>query len=191
MRAYLFSIGESTTDIARWSLERLGYDVVMLSHPTTTFYEKYVEFLDFASRADDEAVLRCDADVIATKRLMDLQFLFHNLRDDGMWWIHGQTYCHLKHDLVYGGHNFITREGINIAQRHIREFERDSRPESRITRAPEMYAPRRFKAVDMVTGIHGYRQRPQDIARVMAQKERRGQMPSWDMELLEKMKSLT
>ena len=58
MKAYLFSKGETTTELAKWSLERLGFEVVLIYDTNTTFFDKYKIFLEKAVNSKDEIVIR-------------------------------------------------------------------------------------------------------------------------------------
>lgn len=187
MKAYLFSIGESTTDLAHWSLKRLGLEVVLLQDPATTLWDKYVEFLQ---RAQHEAgpVVRWDADVIALPALTEMIKRFQ--AQDMHWWWSGSGYCHLRHDLVPVSGQVMRPEVIRLGLEHMHEFRSHSRPETSLSRVPGMYNPRRFTVVPDFVGIHAWRQTPADIGRVMQQKADRGQVGWWDNERIKRMEEL-
>ena len=186
MKAYLFSIGETTTDISKWSLERAGLQVHLLYDPKTTLYQKYQDFLSITD--GQSAVVRVDADVIFNRNLNE--FIRVGMEDFESWWLSGQVYCYLKHDLIYGGINLIKRPALEAAKKRIHEFSKDSRPETRLTRIPEFYYPRRFKNYDMFIGVHGYKQSKPDVVRVMKQKDERDQLKDWDWSLINRMNKL-
>lgn len=59
MKAYVTSIGEPTTDLCVWSLERNGFETVLIQDQTT-LAEKLKRIYSEA----DEDFVRIDADVI-------------------------------------------------------------------------------------------------------------------------------
>lgn len=189
MKAYLFSIGESTTELAKWSLERLGHEVIMLDDPKTSFYEKYREFLNRALNDKDNWVIRTDADVIVNKRLNNMiSYAQQNL--SGYWWVASKLFCFLRMDIADGAPNVINKKALKAAASRIHEFSKELRPETALTRIPEFMSPRRFLATDYFCGIHGYKQSPEDIGRVLQMKAARNQLKDWDNELIEKLNSL-
>lgn len=188
MKAFLFSKGETTTDIAAWSLKRLGFDVRMIADPKTTFYQKYLEFLDQAK--NDDMVVRSDADIIVNKNFTNLIKIFQSQRD--LWWIHGSLYCYLRHDLIYNTPSVMNNNAIKVGLAHFHEYKKELRPETAFSRAKELMTPiRRFAALDLFVGIHGIKQSDEDIARVMQMKAARDQLKDWDMEMIEKLNSLS
>ncbi|MDZ4228356.1 MAG: hypothetical protein U1E54_03860 [Candidatus Levybacteria bacterium] len=186
MKAFIFSVGEPTTDVAVWSLKRLGFDVTLMHNPKTSFYEKYREFLEKARQED--VVIRSDADVIVNKGFMELLKIYES--QNNVWWMQGKLFCHLKHDLIYGAPNIMNYKAINVGLQHFHEYKREHRPETALSRANELANPRRFRAVDYFVGMHGYKQKREDIDRVLKQKEERNQLKNWDMELVEKLNAL-
>lgn len=189
MKAYLFSCGESTTSLAKWSLERLGLEVVLIQDPATSFHHKYMQFLEMAR--GEEFVVRWDADVIATREFGGLVKGFLDDLDRGeAWWWQGIGFCYLKQNIIPVSGNIMTKEAIEVGLKRMAEFAKESRPETKLTRAPEMYEPRRFYVREKFVGIHGFNQRPVDIHRVMKQKEDRNQLDLWDFDLIERLKQL-
>lgn len=186
MKAFVFSIGETTTDICIWSLKRLGFVVVPIADPKTSFYQKYLEFLSRAK--GEETVIRCDADVVVTKDFTTMVKMYQS--QNQFWWFQGKVYCHLKHNLVNTGPNIMNDRVISVGLQHFHEYKHDSRPETRLSRAKELMDPRRYMALDYFTGIHGFRQREEDIQRVFNQKAERDQLGEWDLELIDKMGKL-
>lgn len=187
MRAFLFSKGESTTDLAKWSLERLGFEVRLLYDEKTTFYEKYLQFLNEAK--NDLAVVRSDADVIVNKNFT--KFIRGFMEQNDLWWVHGMLYCHLRHDLIYSTPSVMNKQAIQVGLSHFHEYKKALRPETEFSRAKEFMNPRRFAAVDIFNGIHGFKQYDYDIARVMQQKSDRDQLKNWDQEMLKKLEELS
>lgn len=190
MKAYLFSIGESTTELAKWSLERLGIEVILIEG-SDSFHSKYCRFVEMALQSGDQWVLRMDADVIVNKRVADFinHTLMNAMRDE--WWYACKLFCFLRMDLIDGCPNLISREALEVCKKRLPEVKKELRPETELTRMPEFMNPRRFRATDYFVGYHGYRQRDEDIARVMNMKAARGQLKDWDQELIKKLDELT
>lgn len=187
IKAFLFSKGETTTDLAKWSLERLGHEVILLADPKTSFYQKYLDFLNQAK--NEVVVIRADADVVALKRFNDLLTQFNAQKD--VWWVTGRAFCYHRHDLIDGGLNIMNSQVISLGLQHFHKFKKESRPETALSRVKELFNPRRFLATTLFVGLHGYRQYEADIGRVMIQKSERNQLKDWDMDLIEKMKDVS
>lgn len=186
MKAFLFSKGESTTDLSKWSLERLGFDVRLIYDPKTTLFQKYLQFLNDAK--NESEVVRCDADVIVNKNFT--KFVQGFMEQKNYWWMHGMLYCYLRRELIYSTPSIMNNNAIKVGLAHFHEYKKESRPETAFSRAKEFMEPRRFAAIDFFTGIHGFKQYDEDIARVMQQKAERDQLKNWDMELIERMDNL-
>ena len=187
MKVYLFSIGEPTTEVAKWAWERLGHEVILLQDPKTSFYQKYLEFLNIAKH--DEKLIRTDADVIPLKRVNELVEHFKNQKD--LWWMTGKAFCYIRNDIIDGGINLMDDHIVKLGLQHFHEFKKDTRPETRLSRVPELMTPRRFMAQTVFIGLHGYKQKDEDIARVMKVKAERKQLKDWDLELIEKMNEIS
>lgn len=186
MKAYLFSVGESTTDLARWSLERLGHEVIMLGDPNTSFHQKYMEFLARALDAKDKWCIRADADMIMGRGLNKM-ISYAEQQLAGLWWLNGKSFCFHRMELIESTPSVIHLKGIKAAAMRVLSVKQELRPETALTRIPEFYNPRRFAATDYFLGIHGYKQHEGDIARVMNMKAQRDQLKEWDLEMIEKL----
>lgn len=186
MKAFLFSKGESTTELAKWSLERLGHEVVLLYDEKTTFYQKYLEFLNLAR--NEQVLIRMDADVIALKSLTRLVEFFTVQKE--LWWMTGKVYCYLRRDIVDAGVNIMNDKIISLGLQQFHQFGDESRPETRLSRTDALYRPRRFLATGFFVGLHGYKQKQSDVVRVLQQKVDRNQLKDWDLELVKKMEAL-
>ncbi len=108
MIAYVTSIGEPTTALCKWSLERNGFDVVMLDDPNQTLATK-LEFIYGAAKAD---FIRVDADVIPNKYCTER--LIRNEADKfpDAWWIQFTTYDWFQQFTTTGGIQFIKKEAM-------------------------------------------------------------------------------
>lgn len=176
MKAYITSIGEPTTDLCRWSLSRQGIDTVLLLDPDTTLAEK----LKFIYNDADGDFLRVDGDVIPNRNVLNIADY-----EPDAWWVQGRCYGWYAQDVMYGGVQFIRREALPALRANIDKYMDAERPETEMSRLPEFYNPRRFISTDTVFGVHGWNQN--DLERVKAVKERRGQSASYDWALVERM----
>lgn len=176
-KAFVTSIGETTTDLCVWSLERLGFDVELVQSPTSLWDKLRYIF----NKADDEFV-RVDADVVVNKNVLEL------VKQDELWWYQGLTFDWFKQDTTHGGVQFVRKPAFDIVRRHIDEAHRLDRPESYLFRLQELHNPRRCGTFDRICGLHGYKQ--SDTSRVFDTKQRRGQSESYDWELAERIEEL-
>lgn len=175
-KAYVTSIGETTTDLCVWSLERQGFEVELVQSPTSLWDKlRYI----FAKEHDD--FLRVDADIIVNANVKEL------IKQDELWWYQGLTYDWFKQDTTHGGVQFVRTPAIAVVQRHIEEAHRLERPESYLFRLPEFHNPRVCGTFEKICGLNGYKQA--DIDRVRQTKERRGQ-DGYDWELAKRVEEL-
>lgn len=175
MKAYVTSIGESTTELCVWSLERQGFDVELIQDPDTSLAHKLQEIYNLA----DDDFVRVDADVIVTRKIKLL-----DLPKD-IWWVQTQSFGFLSQDIIYGGVQLISKKALPALRKHIVMQQQAERPETAMFRLEEFYGPRRCISVDLICGLHSFGK--QDINRIKETKERRGQMANYDFELAEKM----
>lgn len=177
MKAYVSSIGESTTEICKWSLERNGFEVVLL-RDKSSLAQKLKRTYELA----EDDFLRVDADVIPNRHLTP-QFV-SSLKD--YWWYQFQVFDIYKLDVGNGGIQFIRKECLPALRTHINKFMGFDRPETQAYRLPEFNNPRRCVTYNKIMGLHGFAQ--EDIERVKKQKAIRNQ--SYDWELYERVEAL-
>lgn len=175
MKAFVTSIGESTTELCVWSLERQGFDVELILNPETTLAHKLEEIYNLA----DDNFLRVDADIVVTNKvkLLDLP--------KDIWWVQAQCFDMHAQDIIYGGIQMISKEALPALRKHIINQQSAERPETAMYRLEEFYKPRRCQSVDLICGIHSFGK--QDMQRIQATKARRGQSANYDFELANKM----
>lgn len=175
-RAYVTSIGEPTTELCVWSLERQGYDVTLVQDPYSSLATKLQEIYKHA----DTDFLRVDADVIPNRNVSTL-----SQYEPDAWWVQGQCFGWQAQDLVYGGVQFIRKEALPALRANIEDHLKDERPETAMFRLPEFHEPRRCVSVQVVCGLHGWGQK--DQVKIKQTKERRGQSANYDWALVERM----
>ena len=179
MKAYITSIGEPTTDLCKWSLERQGFEVVLISGKDS-FNSKLQRIYEDA----EDNFIRVDADVIVNKNV-------HRLISEcpeEVWWWQSMSFDWWQMDIGYAGVQYIKKQCIPILRDNIKKVQNLDRPESLMYRLPEFHNPRRCDGSGIVCGIHGYGQN--DMERVRKIKEYRGQLNNYDFELAEKVSSL-
>lgn len=178
MKAVLFSIGEATTDLARWALERQGLEVTLVKD-SRGLAEKIDEMVDKL----DEDILRVDADIIVNKRIK--QFI-RMARLSELLWAQSMTFDWWKQDLAIGTPTYIKAELLPVLRKYKGVFADSQRPETDLTRIKELYEPRRFGTLDVLVGVHGWGQA--DVDRVEAIKRERGQLDDYDFSLARRMR---
>jgi len=177
MIACVTSIGEATTDLCVWSLERQGFEVRLYKSDTSLWAKLRDIYRDM-----DEDFLRVDADVICNGNVLQLTQL------SDAWWYQGMVFEWFRMDLGHGGVQFIRKECLPALREHVGEAEQLERPESYMSRLAEFHNPRRFQSFEKVCGIHGYGQT--DIKRIRETKNRRGQHGDYDWDLAAKIEAL-
>lgn len=177
--AYITSIGEPTTDLCRWVLQRNGFKTTLIERDTP-LADKLEEIYHIA----DDDFVRIDADVVPNKNLSPE---FIGRLTNGFWWYQFLTFDWFKQDTTHGGVQLIKKEAIPVLKAHISRFKDAERPESQMYRLEEFHEPRRCKTIQGIMGIHGYGQK--DIKRIKKTKERRNQN-NYDWELAEKLAEL-
>jgi hypothetical protein len=172
MKAVIFSIGEPTTDLSVWSVERQGFDVTVVKDQNS-LWRKLKYMLDNF----DEDLLRVDADVICNGNIRHLD-PHDDLTQDALW---SQSHCFdwYKQSVEPCSVGVITKKALQICREHIDKFQKDSRPETRLWRLDEFHNPRRCVLYDTVVGLHGYGQN--DLARIKSQKKERKQEYDWEL----------
>lgn len=179
MRAFITSIGEPTTELCRWSLERQGFDVTVIQNESS-FNAKLKEIYNLA----EDDFVRVDADVIANR---NVQKLVSDCPED-VWWWQSMSFDWWQMDICYAGVQFIKKECIPILRANIERAMHIDRPESFMYRLEEFHNPRRCHASTLVCGIHGFKQ--DNMERVKEVKIARNQIDKYDFELAERILEL-
>lgn len=177
MIAFVTSIGEATTDLCVWSLERQGF-VVELVQNNSSLAEKLKLIYDRAN----EDFLRVDADIITNKNASKLE------PADGCLWHQSMGWDWYSQELKPISVQYIKKEALPVLRSNINAHLRDERPESAMFRLEEFHNPRVCEVTDTITGLHGYK--GSDFDRVKQQKIRRGQIDKYDFELAERINAL-
>lgn len=180
MRALITSIGESTTGLCYWALERNGFDVFLLQDSQSSLWAK----LKWIYSNTDEDFLRVDADVIVNKNCVPRN-IKRDAKDKEIWWTQYRTYDWMQQDITHGGIQFIRKEALPYLRAQIMEAEHKERPESYMYRIKPFHDPRRCVTNETVMGLNGWGQ--DDIERIKETKRRRMQYDNYDFELAERL----
>lgn len=178
MKAYVFSIGEKTTDLCCELMEKYGFEVVLYKDQTT-LWEKLKRFYTEALESRDEQSVRIDADIIPNKNVQ--MYL-----ETQPGWVSAWGYDWYKQDRGSISIHAMHRDVIKICRDKIDEAKDEIRPETYLWRHPDINdLTIHIKAWNM--GLHGYAQKD-NRQRIKALKNSRGQ--DYDWELVEKIEEL-
>lgn len=179
MNAIITSVGEPTTDLCKWALERNGFEVTVLQNPSS-LAQKLKAIYNMNSE-----FLRVDADIIVNKNMTPA--LLKSLDDSDIWWWQFTTFDWYKQDITPSV-AYIKSNALPALRKNITRFLKAERPETELSRIDEFYNPRRFETYNKIVGIHGFGIR--DIKPVIRQKTRRGQKDIHDFELMQKLNEM-
>lgn len=185
MKAYVTSIGEKTTDLCVWALERNGFDVQVYGNPKQTLQEKLVLTYQNASFVGHD-FLRVDADVIVNQQCTPETIREWCNDKSEEWWVQFQCFDWFQQNIGFGGIQFIKKQALPALLKNVDRFVDAERPETELSRIDEFYKPRRFGSAPVVLGLNNYRN---DIIRVKQTKERRGQ-EGYDWSLVARLEKL-
>lgn len=174
MRAYITATHEPTLDLAKWSLERWGFEVVVVQGD-----DRLSDKLSHIYHDAKTDFVRMDADVIANSNVQMLLLLGAS----DMWWEQYLTFDMYKLDTTHGGIQVIKQEALPFLRRHISEYMHDERPETRMYRLDELNP--HCATREVILGVHGWG--GQDVKRVKTTKSERLQLDRYDWELVERM----
>jgi hypothetical protein len=177
MRAIVFSIGETTTELCKWSLERLGLEVTVMENENTTLWHKLKHLYNHM----DEDIIRVDADIVCNQNVLKL--IEEAQASEETWWLQSTGWDWYHQELAPMSVSYIKKVALPFLRSSIEPFRKAERPESQMFRLDEFHNPRRCFVSPTITGLHGYGQN--DLGRVKDQKRRRKQ--TYDWELIEKI----
>jgi len=170
MKCFLTSIGERTTELCRWQLEKLGFEVVLLDEKES-WIDKYKKFIFMA----DKDCLRIDSDVIPNKNIKKLV--------SDCWMVQAKTYDLYRNDVWFTSPVFYSKEAIDLIRLNFDLLDKN-RPE---TSAWRLIPKDKLKNLDIIVGIHGFFQDKETIERAKQNKINRGQIQDYYFELVEKI----
>ena len=174
MRAYITATHEPTLELAKWSLARWGFDVVVVQGD-----DRLSDKLSLIYHEAKDDFVRMDADVIANS---NVQMLGLQGSSD-TWWEQYLTFDMYKCDVTHGGIQLIKKEALKYLRANIGDFMHDERPETRMYRLDELNP--HCATREVILGVHGWG--GQDIKQVKLTKSERLQLDGYDWELVERM----
>lgn len=181
MKAYVTSIGEPTTELCVWALERNGFDVELVQNPAWLAMK-----LEYIYNDAIEEFLRVDADIVVNRNMTPE--LLQSLDDSTIWWWQFLTFDWFKQDVNHSM-AYIKPAAFPALRKHIGDLQMDIRPETKISRIEEFHNPRRMATYeDKIMGLHGYA--TADLNPVKELKSLRGQYGLYDFELAERLNAL-
>lgn len=174
MKAYVFSIGESTTDLCVELMQEYGFEVILYKDGTT-LWDKLKRFYTEALETDEQEFIRIDADIIPNKHVQDLIKV-----SDGCLWhcAVGWDWYKQQRDTISIHH--MKREAVEKCLQNIESAKGKIRPETHLWRIEEFHWPRVCHQVDISCGMHGYGQKNQRV-RIKQLKHLRNQEYDWSL----------
>lgn len=184
MKAYVTSIGEVTTDLCVWALQRNGFEVEVIHNPGLL-----VDKLKAIYEMADQDFIRVDADTVVNKDFTP-DFVLNAMDNfPYRWWLQFMTFGWHRQNMIHGGVQFIKKEALPALRASVDAVHDQDRPETMLTRIPAMYNPRRFDSLeDVCVGLHGFA--AADVDRVISQKKKRDYFNDYDFELAAKLEDL-
>lgn len=182
MIAYVTSMNEPTTALCKKQLENNGFKVFVLNE-NETLAQKLKRIYEADVKG---SFLRVDADIIVNRNMTPE--LLNSLDQTDIWWWQFITFDWYKQD-VSNSLAYISDKALPALRVNINSRLDSLRPETDMSRIPELFNPRRFKTyTKKIMGIHGYGIK--DIEPVKELKKARGQYNDYDFELVEELNKL-
>jgi hypothetical protein len=178
MKAYIFSIGEPTTNLCVELMQSYGFQV-FLYQDDTSLWDKLKRFYTEALESDGNYFMRIDADIIPNANVKKLQ---HNLS----LWTCASGFDWYKQDRGAISIHVMNRSIIEKCLEHVEEAQDKIRPETYLWRLTEVNP---FTSVEdkYSCGIHGYGQK-MHRDRIKTLKYNRNQEYDWN--LIDKIEAL-
>lgn len=174
MKAYVFSIGEKTTDLCCELMTNYGFDVVLYKDDTT-LWEKLLRFYTEAVEDNAPMAVRIDADIIPNSNVKDYPYVTEGYP----LWECSSGYDWYKQDRSSISIHYMSLDAIKLCLKYIDEAKDEIRPETYLWRKHTINPYTKINWT-MNRGLHGYgqedhRQRIKDL------KDSRNQEYDWDL----------
>lgn len=176
MKAFVFSIGEKTTDLCCELMDKYGYDVT-LYEDSSSLWDKLGRFYRQALESKEQEFVRIDADIIPNRNV---------LRLENTGWQCAVGYDWYSQDRKAISIHLMDRSVIELCLKFYNEAEDMIRPETYLWRKAEINQHTSIRG-EFSCGIHGYGQKDQR-ERIKNLKQSRNQ--DYDWELIEKIEAL-
>ena len=180
MKAYLCSIGQRTTEICKWKLEQMGFEVVLLNEKES-WEDKYMKFL----MTTNENCIRIDADVIPNITVKDVAEQLEKEEFYLMAQFFGFDFY--KNDFGCIGITYYSKKGLQIIRDNLDKIDW-RRPEATAWRIPEIN--NHTYSQTTYCGMHGFFQTKEDLERHKKHKIERKQIEQYDFDLALKLLKL-
>lgn len=182
MKAFVFSIGEKTTELCCELMKEYGYDVILFQD-NTSLWEKLKRFYTEALESDDKTFIRIDADIIPNRNVNELVAKHHK---EVLAWSCAVGWDWYKQDRGAISIHVMDRKIIEECLKNIDKAKDESRPETFLWRLPTVNQYTRIDESKSF-GLHGYgqldhRERIKELKHVRNQK--------YDWELLDRIEKL-
>src|SRR3990167_3314891 len=182
MKAFITSVGETTTAICADQLQKLGFKTCILGGKES-WVNKYEKFIEMASKFDTLCV-RVDADVIVNKEFSPAK-LEQDLKDwDKEIMLQYSTYDFYKNSVGITSPVLYRPEALKIIVQNMDKID-SRRPETSAWRLPQINP--RTGTIDRVVGMHGFFQDRETMDRAKRNKENRRQMADYNFPLVEEL----
>lgn len=180
MNAFVTSIGEVTTEIVVWQLERLGFEVSLLDG-VEPWFNKYRRFIDKA-HALNKPCLRIDADTIPNRNIIDVWGQFVR-SGNSILMTQVNGYDFYRNNVGVISPLLYKPTAIEIIRNNFDKIDK-FRPETSAWRLPQIN--RKTATISNVVGFHGFGQLLADLERHEKNKDLRGQISDFDFEFARK-----
>lgn len=185
MKAFIFSIGENTTDLCFRLMKQYAFEPVLLGEKESLL-EKYTRFIN-AAYVLKEDVLKIDADIIPNNYIREVHAdsLGYRLQDAMM--IQYSNYCIYRNGINIGNPVFYRKKAIALIKANLDKLD-PMRPEASAWRLKEINDWTHTS--DTIVGVHGVYQSPDDVARHQQNKIDRKQIDGYDFSVIEELMDL-
>lgn len=178
MKAFVFSIGEKTTDLCCELMKEYGFEVI-LYQDQTSLWEKLRRFYTEAVESGEDKFVRIDADIIPNRNVL-------KLIESPMSWACASGYDWYKQDRGAISIHVMNSWVVKQCLENIYEARDRVRPETYLWRLDDIN-PHTEVVEEFSCGIHGYAQKDHRD-RIKQLKHVRNQ--SYDWELIDKIEAL-
>lgn len=182
MKAYIFSIGEKTTQLCCDLMKEYGFEVILFQDDTS-LWNKLKRFYTEALATEDEVFLRIDADIIPNR---NVKKLIECRKTRSCHWTCATGWDWYKQDRGPVSIHVMDRDVIKKCLDRINDARDTTRPETYLWRLENVNS-KTYTPKDFSCGIHGYAQEDQR-ERIKSLKQSRNQ--NYDWKLIERIEAL-
>ena len=155
MKAFVFSIGEKTTELCCQLLREQGLEVI-LYQDQTSLWDKLKRFYTQALESEDDEFMRVDADIIPFKNA--------HCMENNWGWTCAQGWDWYKQKVGAISIHKMRREVVELCLANIESAHYENRPESHLWRLSDIN--KKTKLSFGTYGLHGYGQQAESRLRL-------------------------